>query len=141
VRPGGRIILADDDHDVLRLWPEPPGLNDLWRAYIRSYERIGNDPFIGRRLVSLLVQAGARPQRNDWIFFGGCAGDDHFNDLVDNLHGILLGATGAVAGFFASSLVNYNFGDGEVALVFWWLMGIVVVVSFSQTRSQKSAIS
>ena len=25
VQPGGRIVLADDDHDVLRLWPEPPG--------------------------------------------------------------------------------------------------------------------
>ena len=46
-----------------------------------------------------------------------------------NRYGLLLGATGAVAGFFASSLVNYNFGDGEVALVFWWLMGIVVVMS------------
>jgi len=46
-----------------------------------------------------------------------------------NRYGILLGATGAVAGFFLSSLVNYNFGDGEVALVFWWLMGIVVVLS------------
>jgi hypothetical protein len=38
-------------------------------------------------------------------------------------HGLLLGATGALAGFFASSLVNYNFGDAEVALVLWWLMG------------------
>jgi hypothetical protein len=46
-----------------------------------------------------------------------------------NRHGLLLGATGAIAGFFASSLVNYNFGDGEVALVFWWLMGIVVVLA------------
>ncbi|HEY0004133.1 MAG TPA: O-antigen ligase family protein [Pyrinomonadaceae bacterium] len=44
-------------------------------------------------------------------------------------HGILLGATGALAGFFASSLVNYNFGDGEVALVFFWLMGVVVALS------------
>ena len=26
LRPGGRIVLADDDHDILRLWPEPPGL-------------------------------------------------------------------------------------------------------------------
>jgi SAM-dependent methyltransferase len=92
VKPGGRIILADDDHDVLRLWPEPPGLAELWRAYIRSYERIGNDPFIGRRLTSLLVEAGAQPRRNDWIFFGGCAGGDNFPDLVDNLHGILAGA-------------------------------------------------
>jgi hypothetical protein len=41
-------------------------------------------------------------------------------------HGLLLGATGALAGFFASSLVNYNFGDAEVALVLWWLLGMAV---------------
>lgn len=46
-----------------------------------------------------------------------------------NSYGMLLGEAGAIAGFFASSLVNYNFGDGEVALVFWWLMGIVVVLT------------
>lgn len=46
-----------------------------------------------------------------------------------NAYGILLGSCGAVAGVFASSLVNYNFGDEEVMLVFWWLMGIVVVLS------------
>jgi len=43
-------------------------------------------------------------------------------------HGFLLGVTGALAGFFASSLVNYNFGDAEVALVVWWLMGTAVSV-------------
>jgi len=36
VRPGGRIILADDDHDVLRLWPEPPGMAELWRANMNT---------------------------------------------------------------------------------------------------------
>jgi O-antigen ligase len=41
-------------------------------------------------------------------------------------HGLLLGATGALAGLFASSLVNYNFGDAEVTLLLWWLMGAVV---------------
>lgn len=46
-----------------------------------------------------------------------------------NRHGLLLGATGALTGFFASSLVNYNLGDGEVALVFWWLLGMVVVLT------------
>jgi O-antigen ligase len=46
-----------------------------------------------------------------------------------NRHGVLLGATGAIAGFFVSSLVNYNFGAGIVALVFWWLMGVVVVLA------------
>jgi hypothetical protein len=53
-----------------------------------------------------------------------------FRDSGDtNRHGLLLGAVGAIAGFFLSSLVNYNFGDGEVALVSWWLMGVVVVLA------------
>ena len=41
-------------------------------------------------------------------------------------HGFLLGTTGALAGFAASALVNYNFGDAEVTLLVWWLMGAVV---------------
>lgn len=58
-----------------------------------------------------------------------------------NTHGLLLGATGALAGFFASSLVNYNFGDGEVALVFWWLMGVVIVsTQKSELRTQDTGL-
>ncbi len=57
-----------------------------------------------------------------------------------NRHGLLLGATGAIAGFFASSLVNYNFGDGEVALVFWWLMGIVVVLARADASDHVSKV-
>ena len=66
-----------------------------------------------------------------WIFWRTASrSEKSLRDSSDtNRYGLLLGATGAVAGFFASSLVNYNFGDGEVALVFWWLLGIVVVLS------------
>lgn len=66
-----------------------------------------------------------------WIFWRTASrGEELLRDSSDtNRYGILLGATGAIAGFFASSLVNYNFGDGEVALVFWWLLGIVVVLA------------
>jgi SAM-dependent methyltransferase len=92
VKPGGRIVLADDDHDVMRLWPEPPGFYDLWRAYIRTYDRIGNDPFVGRRLVELLHRAGAAPRRNTWIFFGGCAGMDSFHVLAANMAGVVRSA-------------------------------------------------
>jgi O-antigen ligase len=46
-----------------------------------------------------------------------------------NLYGFFLGALGAISGFFASSMVNYNFGDGEVALVFWFLMGLVMALA------------
>ncbi|HVG33000.1 MAG TPA: O-antigen ligase family protein [Pyrinomonadaceae bacterium] len=59
------------------------------------------------------------------------------DDEDTNCHGLLLGATGAIAGIFASSLVNYNFGDGEVALVFWWLMGVVVLAVDSGSLNVK----
>ena len=55
-----------------------------------------------------------------------------------NRYGILLGATGAVVAVFASSLVNYNFGDENVMIVFWWLMGIVVVLSEVNARQVAS---
>jgi SAM-dependent methyltransferase len=91
-RPGGRIILQDDTHDTHRLWPEPPGLSRLWQAYLRTYDRVGNDPYVGHRLVSLLVQAGAAPRRNTWLFFGACAGQPELlAAYVDNLVRILEG--------------------------------------------------
>jgi SAM-dependent methyltransferase len=96
VRPGGRIVLQDDDHDVLRLWPEPLGVRSLWRAYIRTYDRLGNDPYVGRRLVELLAAAGARPVRATWIFFGACAGDAAFPTFVDNMASIVAGARDAI---------------------------------------------
>lgn len=72
-----------------------------------------------------------------WIMAAGwlmaARGEKLFREFPDaNRHGVLLGATGAVAGFFASSLVNYNFGDAEVVLVLWWLMGTVVAMSESK---------
>lgn len=40
-----------------------------------------------------------------------------------NSYGILLGTLGALTGFLVSSLVNYNYGDAEVAMMFWFLIG------------------
>lgn len=58
-----------------------------------------------------------------------------FRETDDALtHGLLLGATGALVGFFLSSLVNYNFGDSEVALLIWWLTGTVARLN-SQLRT------
>lgn len=89
VKPGGRIVLADDDHAVLRVWPEPPGWIDLWDAYMLAYDRAGNDPHVGRRLVQLLHEAGAHPVRNTWVFFGGCAGMETFPILTANMAGVV----------------------------------------------------
>jgi O-antigen ligase len=49
-------------------------------------------------------------------------------DLSDtNFYGALLGTLGALTGFLLSSLVNYNYGDAEVAMMFWFLMGIAQI--------------
>jgi SAM-dependent methyltransferase len=96
VRPGGRIVLEDDDHWVLRMWPEPVECALMWRSYVESFSRIGNDPQVGRKLVALLHEAGARPRRNRWIFFGGCAGDEVFPLLIENMVGLFIGAREAI---------------------------------------------
>jgi SAM-dependent methyltransferase len=96
-RPGGRIVLVDDDHENLRLWPEAPRFLRLWRAYCEVYTLRGLDPSIGRRLVALLHAAGARPVRTDTIHFGACAGMPEFEPALDNLLGVVAGASEAVA--------------------------------------------
>jgi hypothetical protein len=49
-------------------------------------------------------------------------------------HGLALGTGGALAGFLASALVNYNFGDSEVALLLWWMMGVIVTLNGNDER-------
>ena len=57
-------------------------------------------------------------------------------DLSDtNSYGILLGTLGALAGFLVSSLVNYNYGDAEVAMLFWFLMGIALSTDYTDSAS------
>jgi SAM-dependent methyltransferase len=112
VRPGGRVVLCDDDHSLLRLHPEPPGLGLVWEAFVRSYDRNGNDPFVGRRLPALLHGAGLRPVRATWLSFGGCSGEASFPGLVENLAGNLKGARDAIA---ATGAVSESEVDHAVA--------------------------
>jgi SAM-dependent methyltransferase len=117
VRPGGRVVLEDDDHEVMRLWPEPDGFARLWRAYIETYEHLGNDANIGRRLVSLLHEAGAAPARNTWVFFGSCAGERHFAGYVENLVGVVAGARARVVG---AGLLGADEFDGAIKALREW---------------------
>lgn len=40
--------------------------------------------------------------------------------------GLLLGALGGLTGFVAGGLVHYNFGDSEVVMVFYFVMGLAL---------------
>jgi SAM-dependent methyltransferase len=96
VRPGGRIVLEDDDHELLRFHPAIPEFETAWRAYMRAYEAVGNDPVIGRKLPALLSEAGARPCASDWPFFGACQGSPTFPIIVSNCRSIMAGARASV---------------------------------------------
>ena len=117
IRPGGRIFVSDDDHGNFRPWPQPEGFPVLWDAYVRSYEQLGNDPYIGRRLVSLLQEGGLTAIRNTCVFFGGCAGNERFEAIADNLIGVL---EGAKATMLDEGLLDENsFDTGIRGLHIW----------------------
>jgi ubiquinone/menaquinone biosynthesis C-methylase UbiE len=117
VRPGGRVILEDDDHDLLRLWPPVPAVARLWQSYLHSYQRRGNDPFIGRRLVELLCEAGLEPQGCAMPRFGSCAGGADFEVYVDNMKGLFEGARDDIQREGAVS--DAEFRHGLSALEAW----------------------
>jgi len=62
------------------------------------------------------------------------------NSASDNFpRGLALGALGGVVGFFTSGLVHYNWGDSEVVMVVYFVMGLSLVVE--RTLSSNSAES
>lgn len=117
VRPGGKVVLMDDDHANFRLSPEPPGFSIIWEAYMRSYERLGNDPFVGRRLVTLLKNEGLDSISTNLIFFGGSAEQEIFPVVASNLLGILIGSKDLM---LAEGLIDERTFDASIAQIDEW---------------------
>lgn len=92
VRPGGRIVIQDSDHSLLRLTPESASFAELWSAYLGTYESVGGDPYVGRRLVSMLHRAGAVPRRTATLNWGGCGGSPDFKGKAENFTDMVVGA-------------------------------------------------
>ncbi len=127
VRPGGRVFVSDDDHGAFRPWPVPDGFDALWSAYVQSYELLGNDPYVGRRLVSLLHEAGLTSLRNSCVFFGGCAGNERFEAIVDNVIGVIRGAKDTILsgkildeGSFEAAMVGLQEWRADPSAALWY---------------------
>ncbi|MDX6496806.1 MAG: hypothetical protein QOG23_66 [Blastocatellia bacterium] len=54
--------------------------------------------------------------------------------------GIVLGALGGLVGFMCSGLVHYNWGDSEVVMIFYLIMGFSLVVE-RLSREQEGAVA
>ena len=117
VRPGGRVFVSDDDHGNFLPWPEPEGFQVLWQGYVSSYENSGNDPYVGRNLVSLLHQAGLTSIQNSCVFFGGSAGNERFDAVAENLISALDGARESI---LAADVIDESaFNKGIQGLQNW----------------------
>ena len=63
-----------------------------------------------------------------WIYIARA--EKNARDQSDtNSYGILLGTLGALTGFLISSIANYNYGDSEAVMLFWWVMGVAMAIN------------
>ena len=54
--------------------------------------------------------------------------------------GIVIGALGGLCGFFASGLVHYNWGDSEVVMIFYFIMGLTLSLKSQVTKRRRRGI-
>ena len=52
---------------------------------------------------------------------------------------IVLGALGGLAGFFISGLFEYNWGDSEVVMIFYLIMGLTLALQRHYTAGRESS--
>ena len=58
----------------------------------------------------------------------------------DFARGLAVGALGGALGFFASGLVHYNWGDSEVVTIFYFIMGLCLVVERTNQQVADSRV-
>jgi O-antigen ligase len=55
--------------------------------------------------------------------------------------GILLGALGGLVGFVASGMVHYNFGDSEVVMIFYFILGLSLAVEREAKKTDNATLA
>jgi uncharacterized membrane protein YuzA (DUF378 family) len=61
-------------------------------------------------------------------------------EIDDFSRGLAVGALGGALGFLTSGLVHYNWGDSEVVTIFYFIMGLCLVVERTNQRVADSSI-
>jgi O-antigen ligase len=106
----GRLPIGHMHSNLLQLALERgvPALL-VWLAWLFIYARLLWRTF--RRMGKVRSRGTELNEPNEWIN-----------------RGILLGALGGLAGFFISGLVHYNWGDSEVVMIVYFIMGLSLVL-------------
>src|SRR4029079_15930001 len=60
--------------------------------------------------------------------------------IEDMARGVAIGALGGTIGFFTSGLVHYNWGDSEVVTVFYFIMGLSLVIERTNQWTTSSSL-
>jgi len=61
--------------------------------------------------------------------------------VIDDFpRGLAVGALGGALGFFTSGLVHYNWGDSEVVTIFYFIMGLCLVVERTNQQVTDSSV-
>ena len=154
-RDGARLFTANAHNAVFgvgmdsikRYWQE-------WDLFDRGREPMGH---FHSTLVQLAVERGF-PALIIWLTILGIyartllrnyklqftnykenAKSEIRNPKSEIRNGIVLGCLGSLVGFFTSGLVHYNLGDGEIAMVFYILMGLSIFICNFKSKLSNSA--
>lgn len=99
-----------------------------WRLFDNGRLPIGH---MHSNLLQIALERGV-PALIVWLILLGVYGRTLIGSLktdgLNEVRGIPLGALGGLVGFFSSGLVHYNWGDSEVVMVFYFIMGLSLVV-------------
>ncbi len=96
-----------------------------WGLFDNGRQPIGH---LHSNILQLAVERGI-PALIVWLVLLGVYARMLLKLIRDpNGGGLALGALGGLAGFFASGLVHYNWGDSEVVTIVYFIMGLTLVV-------------
>jgi O-antigen ligase len=142
-REGFHLLISNPRHVVVGI-----GLDSIkghwreWGLFDNGRQPIGH---MHSNLLQIALERGL-PALIVWLILIGVyirtllritrrAGIDDF------ARGVALGALGSALGFFTSGLVHYNWGDSEVVTVFYFIMGLCLVVERTNQRATDSSVS
>jgi ubiquinone/menaquinone biosynthesis C-methylase UbiE len=77
VRPGGRVLVMENDTSLQSYDPPAPHFDKVWRQFSLLQQELGGDSLIGRRLFRLLKAAGLQDIQMSMapeVYWSGAAG-------------------------------------------------------------------